>query len=195
MSSQPAVSNPRGAGTAPTTRRPPRRAPRRPSAAELSAQARERFRAKDYDAAVRLFEQAHAVDPNPNYLFNIGRVYEEKRDLRAAVDYYQRFVMEPRVDIGAREQAVQRLRVLKAILNETEPEPAPASGPAAGTAHGDRTGAHRGPPRARAVGPGRPEQGHAPRRLRAARRRRRGDAVGGVFAGLTLAGAARSTTA
>ena len=93
-------------------------------AAELSAQARERFKAKDYDAAVRLFEQAHTLDANPNYLFNIGRVYEEKRDLRAAVDYYQRFVMEPRVEIGAREQAVQRLRVLKAILNETEPQPA-----------------------------------------------------------------------
>lgn len=93
------------------------------SAADSSAQARERFRAKDYDAAVRLFEQAYALDPNPNYLFNIGRVYEEKRDLRAAVDHYQRFVMEPAVDIGAREQAVQRLRVLKAILNETEPQP------------------------------------------------------------------------
>ena len=102
-------------------------------AVELSAQARERFKAKDYDAAVRLFEQAHAVDPSPNYLFNIGRVYEEKRDLKAAVDYYQRFVMEPRVEIGAREQAVQRLRVLKAILNETEPQPSsgnPAADPA-----------------------------------------------------------------
>ena len=50
----------------------------------------------------------------------IGRVFEEKGDIRSAVDYYQRFVKEPGVDIGSRELAVQRLRVLKAILNETE---------------------------------------------------------------------------
>ena len=73
-----------------------------------------------------LFEQAYAIDPNPNYLFNIGRVYEEKGDIRSAVDHYQRFVKEPGVDIGSRELAVQRLRVLKAILNETE---APAATP------------------------------------------------------------------
>ena len=92
-----------------------------PTASELSGQAIERFKSKDYDAAARLFEQAYGIDPNPNYLFNIGRVYEEKGDIRSAVTYYQRFVKEPGVDIGSRELAVQRLRVLKAILNETEP--------------------------------------------------------------------------
>ncbi len=112
-------------------------------AGELSTQAIERFKAKDYDAAVRLFEQAYALDPNPNYLFNVGRVYEEKGDIRSAVDHYQRFVKEPGVDIGSRELAVQRLRVLKAILNETEAPAAtpnqPQSGPApAPTPGGDR---------------------------------------------------------
>jgi len=120
LAASPAPTQPE---TAPATPPSPNATPAvdQAGAVELSAQARERFKAKDYDAAVRLFEQALALDANPNYLFNIGRVYEEKRDLRAAVDYYQRFVMEPRVEIGAREQAVQRLRVLKAILNETEP--------------------------------------------------------------------------
>lgn len=102
-------------------------------ASELSGQAIERFKAKDYDAAVRLFEQAYAIDPNPNYLFNIGRVYEEKGDIRSAVDHYQRFVKEPGVDIGSRELAVQRLRVLKAILNETEAPAASPSGPDQGS--------------------------------------------------------------
>lgn len=91
-----------------------------PTAADLSAQAIERFGAKDYDAAVRLFEEAHKLDPVPNYLFNIGRVYEEKGDIRAAVDYYQRFVKEPGVELAARELALSRLKVLKAILAETE---------------------------------------------------------------------------
>lgn len=103
--------------------------PGQPSAADLSAQAIERFQAKDYTAAVRLFEEAYKLDPTPNYLFNIGRVYEEKGDIRSAVDHYQRFVKEPGVEIEARELAVQRLRVLKAILAETDgggEEPKPA---------------------------------------------------------------------
>ncbi|MFY0531027.1 tetratricopeptide repeat protein [Nannocystis pusilla] len=107
-----------------------------PSAADLSAQAIERFNARDYDAAVRLFEEAYAIDKVPNYLFNIGRVYEEKGDIRSAVDYYQRFVKEPGVEIEARDLALQRLRVLKGILQETDPgekpaEAAPAPAPVA----------------------------------------------------------------
>lgn len=111
----------------------PAATPASSGASSLSAQAIERFKAKDYDAAVRLFEQAYAADPNPNYLFNIGRVYEEKGDIRSAVDHYQRFVKEPGVDIGSRELAVQRLRVLKAILNETEAPAATPAGPEQGS--------------------------------------------------------------
>lgn len=100
-----------------------------PTASDLSGQAIERFKAKDYDAAARLFDEAYKLDPNPNYLFNIGRVYEEKGDIRSAVDYYQRFVKEPGVELESRELALQRLRVLKAILQETDaqakPEPEP----------------------------------------------------------------------
>lgn len=89
-----------------------------PTAAELSDQAVARFKAKDYDTAVGLFEQAYALDPNPNYLFNIGRVYEEKGDLKKAVEFYQRFVKEPGVQIESRDRAAQRLRVLKAIVED-----------------------------------------------------------------------------
>lgn len=98
------------------------------TAADLSGQAIERFKARDYDAAARLFEQAYALDPNPNYLFNVGRVYEEKGDIRSAADYYQRFVKEPGVEIESRELALQRLRVLRAILHETEPQPGQPAG-------------------------------------------------------------------
>ncbi|MDC0719844.1 tetratricopeptide repeat protein [Nannocystis bainbridge] len=105
---------------------PSEQAANQPSAADLSAQAIERFQARDYDAAVRLFEEAYAIDRVPNYLFNIGRVYEEKGDIRSAVDYYQRFVKEPGVEIEARDLALQRLRVLKGILQETDPAAKPA---------------------------------------------------------------------
>lgn len=101
-------------------------------AERLSGLAIEEFNAKNYDKAVGLFEQAYALDPQPNYLFNIGRVYEEAGNLESAVEFYARFVKQPGVDIDAREVALERLRVLRAILEETkqpdpdvEPEPEP----------------------------------------------------------------------
>jgi hypothetical protein len=153
-SQTPPASDP-GATVAPSTPATPATSgdPAAPAGAgELSGQAIERFKAKDYDAAARLFEQAYGIDPNPNYLFNIGRVYEEKGDIRSAVTYYQRFVKEPGVDIGSRELAVQRLRVLKAILNETEAPPPTTATPATtttdpGAAQPTRTGSDNPDPK------------------------------------------------
>lgn len=98
----------------------------------LSAAAVAAFKAKDYDNAIALFEKAYAADPQPNYLFNIGRVHEEKGQLAKAVEYYQRFVQSPGVDLEARENAAARLKVLRATLAElgddkpaTEPDREP----------------------------------------------------------------------
>lgn len=94
----------------------------------LSAAAVERFEARDYDAAAALFEQAYAADPQPNYLFNIGRVYEEKGDLANAVVYYQRFVGQSGVDLESRQTATERLKVLReALAQMRDDEPPKAS--------------------------------------------------------------------
>src|SRR5690606_1047944 len=82
----------------------------------LSASAVEAFEAKDYDTAIELFEKAYDADPNPNYLFNIGRVFEEKGDLQSAIDRYERFVKSPGVDLESRKFANERLRVLREIV-------------------------------------------------------------------------------
>jgi tetratricopeptide (TPR) repeat protein len=92
----------------------------------LSDKAIEEFSAKNYVGAVELFKQAYEIDPQPNYLFNIGRVYEEAGDFQNAVDYYGKFVKQPGVDLDSREVALERLRVLRAILEETkEPKEEP----------------------------------------------------------------------
>jgi tetratricopeptide (TPR) repeat protein len=105
-------------------------------AASASTRAVQAFDAGDYDTAIELFERAYAEDPQPNYLYNIARVYEEKGDFAAAIERYQRFVGEPRVDLEARENAITRLKVLREALEQVteepqaEPEPEPASEPA-----------------------------------------------------------------
>ncbi|MEM9459036.1 MAG: tetratricopeptide repeat protein [Myxococcota bacterium] len=93
----------------------------------LSMRAVEKFQAKEYDAAIELFEQAYALDPEPNYLFNIGRVYEEKGDLRQAVEQYQTFLGQSGVDLASRQAATERLKVLREALAamEDEQEPGP----------------------------------------------------------------------
>jgi hypothetical protein len=92
-------------------------------ASKLSDQAIEKFQAKDYDGAAALFEQAYAIDPEPNYLFNIGRVYEEAGNLEKAVEFYAKFVKQPGVDLDSREVALDRLKVLRSILEETTEKP------------------------------------------------------------------------
>ncbi len=92
----------------------------------LNAAAVQRFQAKDFEGAAQLFERAFEIDPNPNYLFNIGRVYEQSGDINKAVDYYQRFVQSPGVELESRELALKRLRVLREIQKETQaPEQTP----------------------------------------------------------------------
>lgn len=100
-----------------------------PAAAEetpdtLSSAAVEAFNAREFDRAIELFERAYALDPQPNYLFNIGRVYEEKGDLEQAVANYQKFVQQPGVDLEARSVATERLKVLRQTLDQLrEDEP------------------------------------------------------------------------
>lgn len=74
------------------------------------------FEAGDFDSAIALFEQAYAEEGNPNYLFNIGRVFEEKGDLRSAIDRYEKFVNSAGVDLESREFANDRLKVLRDIV-------------------------------------------------------------------------------
>ncbi|HFE47051.1 MAG TPA: tetratricopeptide repeat protein, partial [Nannocystis exedens] len=104
------------------------------SAQVLRQQAIDHFQAKDYEGAADYFKRAYAVDPNPNYLFNIGRVYEEAGELEESVSYYERFIQERGVDLESRGLALERLQLLRALIAETtrlskpevtEPEPEP----------------------------------------------------------------------
>lgn len=105
-------------------------APEVAQAAALSEEAVTRFDAKDYDGAIERFSAAYNLDPNPNYLFNIGRVYEESGNLETAIEYYERFIQQPGVELESRKFASERLKDLREITAsrkqpETEAAPQP----------------------------------------------------------------------
>ncbi len=89
------------------------------------------FQAREYDRAIELFQRAYALDAQPNYMFNIGRVYEEKGELDKAVENYQAFVRQPGVEIEARENATARIKILRQTIaqlrDDTEPDRPPAA--------------------------------------------------------------------
>ncbi len=103
-------------------------APAGEDAEALSTQAVDAFKQRDFDGAIALFNRAYELDPQPNFLFNIGRVYEEKGDLDNAIKYYQQFVKQPGVDIEARETALAHLKVLRQTLEELKGDEKPTTG-------------------------------------------------------------------
>lgn len=103
----------------------------------LIAQATEKFKDKDYAGAVALFERAYQLQKEPAILFNIGRIYEEAQNAEAAIGYYEKFIADESVELKDREKAVQRLQVLRTIVEirekekqKSNPQPEPKVDPA-----------------------------------------------------------------
>lgn len=94
---------------------------------DLNRQAAAEFRAGNFEEAIDLFEDAYALQPVPNLLYNIGRCYEQLEEWDEAIRYFERFITAPDVETQAREHAmekVQSLREIKAaIARGEEPEP------------------------------------------------------------------------
>ncbi|MEM9453968.1 MAG: hypothetical protein AAGF11_07300 [Myxococcota bacterium] len=96
----------------------------RQKAQKLRTDAQRRFAAQDYEGAIEAFEGAHALAPDPTDLFNIGRVYEEQGDLARALTYYERFSREPRLELGERQAAAERIEVLRVLVEPPSSPPA-----------------------------------------------------------------------
>ncbi|MEM7156341.1 MAG: tetratricopeptide repeat protein [Myxococcota bacterium] len=104
-------------------------ASRRDAVDERIEAGRSKFDAGDYVGAVAEFEAAYEIDPDPNFLYNIGRTYEEGGQLAAAADYYRRYARQPGISLEMRRKTSERIKVLDEVLAQTEPEQAPEPEP------------------------------------------------------------------
>ena len=115
------------------------------SVQKLSEEGATLYQARDYRRANEKFQQAYAIDPDPNLLYNIGKCFEALGERAAAVEKYEAFLRAPGGDLQGRLKAQESLRVLKAQQQAqsaaTAPHPTPAPTATADTA--DRGGATR----------------------------------------------------
>lgn len=81
----------------------------------LSRQAATAYGEGDFDKAIDLFKEAYAVQPVPNLLFNIAKVYEKQENWSQAVAYYKEFIKAPDADSQARQVALDRIDALEEI--------------------------------------------------------------------------------
>lgn len=96
-----------------------------PSEAEQQREAAaEAFSDGQYQAAIAGFQAAYDESGEPTDLFNLGRIHEEIGDLPAALEYYERFVEQPHLELQERRLAADRIEVLRVLVpQETEGAP------------------------------------------------------------------------
>lgn len=120
---------------------------------QLNAQAREKYKSRDYAGAISLFKEAYEIEPVPNLLYNIAKCHEKLKQWDDAINYYNEFVVSPDVDPKVRKETlahVEELKKIKALEQQANTpddkkdpddkkgnvvEPKPEAGP-------DRTGAY-----------------------------------------------------
>jgi tetratricopeptide (TPR) repeat protein len=84
-----------------------------PSFDALVAQAMEHYQARRYEEALVLFEQAYAIDPEPELVYNIARSHERLLHREQAVDAYERFLQMPGTTGELRTRALENLTALR----------------------------------------------------------------------------------
>ncbi len=82
---------------------------------QLNERARDRYKAADYEGAIALFQEAYALEPVPNLLFNIAKCHEKMRQWEEAISYYEQFIVAPEVDSETRQTVLQQIKQLREV--------------------------------------------------------------------------------
>lgn len=87
---------------------------------QLSAEGVAAYERGDFQGAIELLMQAYELSPQPNLVFNIGRVYEELGDLEQAQKFYTEFLTLPGVELETRAFAAERVEVIRRVLTQAQ---------------------------------------------------------------------------
>lgn len=86
-------------------------------AVALTAEGNRRFDSRDFEAALRAYDGAHALVPDPAHQYMAGRCLEELGRTQRAVERFRRFVADPVAPADRAADARQRIeRLLQAWL-------------------------------------------------------------------------------
>lgn len=81
----------------------------------------EYFRQKRFGDAVREFNKAYRLDPNPVLVFNMARAFEELKDYGPAIEFYRKYLaMAPQAE--DRRQVEETIRTLEILRRRSEAE-------------------------------------------------------------------------
>ncbi len=98
------------------------------AAKQLAGDGRELFFKEEYRAAIKAFESAHALVPDPNLLFNISTAYEKLQEYDRAIEYLDMYAAEA-PESEAAGIAKKRAELVAARDAAPEPEPEPEAEP------------------------------------------------------------------
>lgn len=95
---------------------------------ELAGKGAKAYGEERYRDAIGYFEQAYALQPVPNLLYNIGRCHEKLDEYEEAIEHYEEFAVAPEVGSEARREALKRAESLREIANIKKSDTSSATG-------------------------------------------------------------------
>jgi tetratricopeptide (TPR) repeat protein len=89
------------------------------------------YRSDKYDWAIKKFEEAYKLFPDPKLLYNIGRCHEAKGNIEKAIEHYERCAQSPITKPEVRRKAEEKLASLERA-QKTSREAVPLAQPGTG---------------------------------------------------------------
>ena len=94
------------------------------SAASFEEEGARLYQAREYVAAIRNFNSAYKLDPQPRYLLNIAQVYRKIGLATEALEYFQRYLQdEPKPDPLLRADILSYIEQVQASLSPAKAAP------------------------------------------------------------------------
>lgn len=97
---------------------------------QLFAEGASLYRAGKYRAAIDKFDEAYAIYPEPNLLYNKARAHEALGEIAQALATYRKCAASPQVEANVKVKAEQKAQMLEQAQRQTREAPVDPAQPA-----------------------------------------------------------------